>query len=95
MRSSSRLAPVHDIMCTLSWRIISAREIPSSAVLMAPAREINIFFPEARWASYPFAASTNAAALKCKKCVSMKFLISLAIRGGIYRIVVYNKVLLP
>ena len=34
------LAPVQVMRWTLSWLIISARERPSSAVLMAPARVI-------------------------------------------------------
>ena len=39
--SSSRLAPVQEMTCTLSWRIISASERPSSAVLIAPASVID------------------------------------------------------
>src|SRR3990170_7485928 len=42
--------------------------MPSSAVLIAPANVTIILPPWARWASYPLAASTNAAALKCRKC---------------------------
>ena len=53
------------MMCTLSWRIISANEIPNSAVDIAPPKEINILPPSNKCCSYPFAASTKAAALKC------------------------------
>ena len=41
--SSSRFAPVQQIACTLSRRIISASDSPSSAVLIAPASVMNIF----------------------------------------------------
>ena len=40
--SSSRFAPVQQIACTLSWRIISASDTPSSAVLIAPAKVTSI-----------------------------------------------------
>ena len=62
--SSSRFAPVHVIMCTLSCRIISASEMPNSAVLIAPASVTIILPPWSRWRMYASAASINAAALK-------------------------------
>src|SRR5687768_7475080 len=65
--SSSRLAPVHEMKCTLSRRIISASESPTSAVLMAPASVTSIWPPPSRWRVHPSAASTSAAALKCRK----------------------------
>jgi hypothetical protein len=46
--SSSRFAPVQVIACTLFCRIISASEIPSSAVLIAPATVIIILPPFSR-----------------------------------------------
>src|ERR1044071_768946 len=60
--------------CTLFCRIISARETPSSAVLIAPARVIIIFPPRSRCAMYASAASFNTAALKCRKWRSMNWL---------------------
>src|SRR6266513_648911 len=73
-RSSSRFAPVQVMAWTLSWRIISAREIPNSAVLMAPARVIIIFPPRSRCAMYASAASFKTAALKCRYWRSMNWL---------------------
>src|SRR6266403_152013 len=73
-RSSSRFAPVQVIEWTLSRRIISAREMPNSAVLMAPASVIIIFPPRSRCAVYASAASFKAAALKCRKWRSMNWL---------------------
>ena len=64
MISSSDDAPVQVMICTLSRRIISASEMPSSAVLIAPPSVIIILPPASIWASYPFAASIRAAALK-------------------------------
>ena len=44
----SNLAAVQQIAWTLSWRIISAREMPSSPVLIAPAMVTNICPPPVR-----------------------------------------------
>src|SRR5947208_258155 len=72
--SSSKFAPVQVMACTLSRRIISASETPSSAVLIAPASVIIIFPPRSRCATYASAASFKAAALKCRKWRSMNWL---------------------
>lgn len=50
----------------LPRRIISARETPGSAVLMAPAMVRNLFPPESRSSRQPAATSTTVAALKCR-----------------------------
>jgi hypothetical protein len=41
-------APVQQMEGTLFWRIISASDNPSSAVLMAPAMVMNVFPPASR-----------------------------------------------
>ena len=56
-----------NVICTLSCLIISEKIVPISAVLIAPANDTSIFDPCSNCVSYPFAASTNEAALKCKK----------------------------
>src|SRR6266849_1482485 len=58
----------------VSRRISSASTMPSSAVLMAPPIVSIILPPPARCRDQPSAASTTTAALKCRKCVLMKFL---------------------
>jgi hypothetical protein len=63
-KSSSKLAPVHEIICTLSCRIISARLKPNSAVDIAPASVIIILPPAAMCCTYPSDASISAAELK-------------------------------
>ena len=46
--------------------VSSATEIPSSAVLIAPASVRNIFPPPSKWRTHASAASTHTAALKCR-----------------------------
>jgi hypothetical protein len=64
--SSSRFAPVHVMACTLSCRIISASESPSSAVLIAPASVTIILPPLVEVRDVAVGRVDQGAALKCR-----------------------------